>query len=388
MMGDAQIKAWDLIGNSINNSFHKSYKLTIGCDIGTADVKLEFDLVTFSIWDISLQERFRFFRHSFYRGASCALLIFDLTRYSSFNPTIVDFVREIYTHMGPVPVILVGFNADKTEDRQISRAQIEELCGELPDGSYFEIGSNQDEIRYALERAAELSLNAMGQTIEFRRKAYEFQKKLLENFIETLEELGFHINDENMVEIFTHRGLFSVNISNAQVLFESLHCSNCGRSNCVERNKARRKSLCIVPASVGWSNLDLETQQLLILAKIFAIMDDKLPLHVLNQMSELNCHTYLEPSNTFIEPAQIDFSEDDLILAEEIHLETAAHEEIPFDDIENETSIRLHEDLFDVAPSEAKTLLRNYKILFEEGRLPFSLYELLRTRYETIIQQN
>ncbi len=370
-MGDPSIDTWNLIAGCVQNSFNSRYKYTIGCDIGTLDVQLPYELVTISIWDISSSERFRFFRSSFFRGASCAILAFDLTRYHSFNPTLTNLITEIYTILGGIPIILIGCNAGDADQRQVTRDEIEELCERMARVVYLEIDSYNERINSAFETIAELIVSRMGLTEEDRRLAYEWKKQRLETLTTTLEQLNFFVNERDEVEIINQYGLFSINILNSSVTFEPIVCVTCDNYNCYYKKQPRRKSLCIVSASEGWSNLELENRELLILAKILAIAEANLPSHVLNQMQQVE-------------------------VCSEIITET---EENPIVDFENlpepeimgapEIEPTIIGNLFQqILPVEAKTLLRNYQIQFFEGRLPYAVYNYLKERLKNILNSS
>ena len=212
VMGDPSIDTRDLIAGCLQSSFNRSYKHTIGCDIGTLDIQLPYERVTLSVWDIASSERFRFFRSSFFRGASCAILAFDLTRYSSFNPTLINLITELYTSIGAIPIILIGCNADRLDLLAIPQDEIEELCERMPRVVYLEINSNYERMFSAFETAAELILARMGMTEEERQLAYEWRKERLATLTNAIEELNFHINERDEVEILNKRGFFSINI--------------------------------------------------------------------------------------------------------------------------------------------------------------------------------
>jgi GTPase SAR1 family protein len=357
IMGDPHIDTWGLLENYLQSSFNKKYKNTIGCDIGLVDVQLPYETVSLSIWDIACSDRYRFFRSTFFKGASCAIVAFDLTRYSTFNPTLISLITELYSTLGSIPIILLGCNADKPDYREIPRDLVDQLCERMAHVLYFELASNNgvSVIPTIFETAAELFLKKLGYSEEDRRKAYEWRQEQLRRIKETIIELGFPVNDRGIVEILTRHGLFSVNISNSQVLFEPLICSQCKNHKCYHKKQHRQKYLCIVSDSEGWSNIELADSDLLLLAKILAIAENRLPNHVLNQMRDVTlCAEYIGPFEAleFIIPEELP---DITFIGGEIH------------------------------PAEARTLLRNHQIQFNEGRLPYSLYCILKQRYEAIL---
>jgi len=171
--------------------------------------------------------------------------------------------------------------------------------------------------------------------------------------------------------------LFSINITNANVTFESLKCIDCINPNCYyyKSNSRKKKSLCIISSGPGWSSTGLLNHHLLILSKIFAIAEDLLPIHVLNQMNELTaCSNYRDPSHEPLTPET------------DNNLETTRA--ISNSNEESESSIIEFQAPYTspaISITEAQTLLRNYRIQFYDGRLPFSVYVLLKERYEKIV---
>jgi small GTP-binding protein len=108
LCGDYDSGKTSLIMRFIKSRFASDYKLTVGVDILTKEVELENgQIVTLSIWDIGGQERFSFIRSTFYRGSVGALLVFDLSRVSSWN-NIINWRAELTQFAGDVPFILIG----------------------------------------------------------------------------------------------------------------------------------------------------------------------------------------------------------------------------------------------------------------------------------------
>jgi small GTP-binding protein len=117
LCGPAAVGKTSLIKRFIKNTFQTEYKLTIGVDILTKDVTLSNgEVATLSIWDIGGQRRFEFIRTTFYKGASGALLVFDLTRAETFQEVTAQWAQEIQKYCSAVPFILVGNKADLLEN--------------------------------------------------------------------------------------------------------------------------------------------------------------------------------------------------------------------------------------------------------------------------------
>jgi Ras-related protein Rab-11A len=120
LAGSPAVGKTSLIQRFVKNRFAANYKLTFDVDILTKDVELRNGkIVNLSIWDIGGQERFEFVRSTFYKGASGALLVFDLTR----EPTLLDskkWLTEIRQFAGRnLPFVLIGNKADLMELRTV-----------------------------------------------------------------------------------------------------------------------------------------------------------------------------------------------------------------------------------------------------------------------------
>ena len=386
VLGDSRIDTWGLLAPYIQGAFNNRYKDTIGCDIGVIDIQLPWEHVIFSIWDITSKKQFQFFRHTFYRGAQCALLFFDLTQSNSFNPTLISLITEIYSTQGTIPIILIGCNADKMDQRQINQDEIDALRARMGPAAYFEIGLNTAVFPEVFEYLAEFAFNDIGLSEEKRQKDYEWQQRRLENLTEILEQMGYQLKENSEIEILNHHGLFSVNLNQRRVFFSPLICGTCKNTTCESSLPPNRASLCIVSGSEGWSNLELPNDDLLLLAKIFAITEDQLPDHVLDQMRKVEqCSHYIIDDNSSIVFDNSDYLEAPSIEIPEENLESHIPEIETHPQIAAEKSYFL-QDLFEnISPSEARTLLRNYHIQFNEGHLPYSLLQILKYKCEKII---
>nr|MDO8087408.1 Rab family GTPase [Candidatus Sigynarchaeum springense] len=116
LCGPAAVGKTSLIKRFVKNAFQADYKLTIGVDILTKDVGLRNqEVATLSIWDVGGQKRFEFIRTTFYKGASGAILVFDLTRAETYQEVTKKWAEEVTRNCGAIPYILIGNKADLVE---------------------------------------------------------------------------------------------------------------------------------------------------------------------------------------------------------------------------------------------------------------------------------
>lgn len=58
---------------------------TLGVEFGTRVIEVSGQKIKLQIWDTAGQERFRAVTRSYYRGAAGALMVYDITRRSTYN---------------------------------------------------------------------------------------------------------------------------------------------------------------------------------------------------------------------------------------------------------------------------------------------------------------
>ena len=101
-----------LIQRYVNNKFIEDHKMTIGADFSVKDVTLDTgEAVRMQLWDFAGEERFRFLLGDYCKGASGALLCYDVTDYETFS-AVPEWLKIIRENAGMIPIILVGNKYD------------------------------------------------------------------------------------------------------------------------------------------------------------------------------------------------------------------------------------------------------------------------------------
>ncbi|KAF5734558.1 ras-related protein RABA6a [Tripterygium wilfordii] len=109
-------------------------KPTIGVEFAYRNIRVGDKLIKSQIWDTAGQERFRAITSSYYRGALGALLVYDITRRSSFE-NVTKWLYEIREFgSSDMVIVLVGNKSDLGHSREVSEeegrslAELESLC--------------------------------------------------------------------------------------------------------------------------------------------------------------------------------------------------------------------------------------------------------------------
>ena len=118
VVGDSSVGKSCLLLQFTDKRFKLAHDITIGVEFGSRLVAIDPKInVKLQVWDTAGQESFRSITRSYYRGAICSLLVFDITRRESFQ-SCVTWLDEIQEHgYNKMLIILVGNKCD-LEDRR------------------------------------------------------------------------------------------------------------------------------------------------------------------------------------------------------------------------------------------------------------------------------
>jgi len=154
IVGDGAVGKTTLIRRHAKGKFEFDVLPTIGVDITSKRYKLPSGLLLMlSIWDIAGQELFKTVRHEYYRGASGAMLVFDLTSSESFWRVKTWYVDLRDNLQKRIPTVLMGNKKDLGAHRAVMESEAKDLA-EGYGFRYFETsaltGENVDKAFYNL----------------------------------------------------------------------------------------------------------------------------------------------------------------------------------------------------------------------------------------------
>jgi Ras-related protein Rab-11A len=88
-------------------------------EFATRSIKVESSYVRAQIWDTAGQERYRAITNAYYRNAVGALLVYDISKYNSFQ-NIDKWFGELREHAEfNICVLLVGNKSDLKQSRAV-----------------------------------------------------------------------------------------------------------------------------------------------------------------------------------------------------------------------------------------------------------------------------
>eukprot|EP00744_Colponema_vietnamica_P000980 GILI01001685.1.p1 GENE.GILI01001685.1~~GILI01001685.1.p1 ORF type:complete len:222 (-),score=54.50 GILI01001685.1:392-1003(-) len=144
LVGDAGVGKTHLLSRYIKNTLPKVASSTIGVEFATRTVQLPVGAtVKAQIWDTAGQERYRAITSAHYRRALGALLVYDVTKQSTFE-NCKRWMDELRAHAEPnIVIMLVGNKVDMVDKSSQARAVPYEVAKRFADanGLFFEESS-------------------------------------------------------------------------------------------------------------------------------------------------------------------------------------------------------------------------------------------------------
>jgi len=129
ILGESGVGKTSLLLRFVDDTFTDKGHVTInGGDVKSKIIKVNESNIKLILWDTAGQERFRTITSSFYRGATGAIIAFDLTDKASFTKAehwMADVRR--WTQV-TTPIIMVGTKSDATEQRAIERSFLDKYA--------------------------------------------------------------------------------------------------------------------------------------------------------------------------------------------------------------------------------------------------------------------
>eukprot|EP01040_Poterioochromonas_malhamensis_P013790 gene13790-15207_t len=121
LLGDTGVGKSSLVLRFVTNNFKPYSESTIGASFMSKLITVNSKPIKFQIWDTAGQEKYHSLAPMYYRGAAAAILVYDITRMSTFR-TLQNWVEELRSK-GPkdIALAIAGNKADLEENREVDR---------------------------------------------------------------------------------------------------------------------------------------------------------------------------------------------------------------------------------------------------------------------------
>lgn len=112
VVGDSGVGKTNLIHRFVKNNFNENTKATVGVEFLSKTFQIKGEIFKIEVWDTAGQERYKAITSSYYKGSNGALIVYDLTRESSFQ-NIEKWAKELKEKSNDnVCLIMVGNKSD------------------------------------------------------------------------------------------------------------------------------------------------------------------------------------------------------------------------------------------------------------------------------------
>ncbi|KJE91811.1 small GTPase rabE [Capsaspora owczarzaki ATCC 30864] len=150
VVGDIGTGKTSIIKRYVHNIFSMHYKATIGVDFALKVINWEPDtVVRLQLWDIAGQERFGNMTRVYYKEAVAAIIVFDVTRVSTFEAVQkwkFDIDAKVKLSTGEdIPVVLLANKCDLAKEGLVKNsAQMDKFCEDKGFAGWFETSAKEN----------------------------------------------------------------------------------------------------------------------------------------------------------------------------------------------------------------------------------------------------
>ncbi|MHA2105529.1 MAG: Rab family GTPase [Candidatus Hodarchaeales archaeon] len=138
--GSGGVGKTSIVRRYVESKFSAGYLITLGMEPSNRKIDITNNGKTFTviqqIWDVAGQKRFQSLSEVYFKGASGALLVFDLTN----SRTLTDlrgWQSEIIDKVGSIPMFLLGNKSDLKDHISVRKRDIKEIIHEYGVSKYL-----------------------------------------------------------------------------------------------------------------------------------------------------------------------------------------------------------------------------------------------------------
>jgi len=151
VLGEAAVGKTSLLNRFCEDTFQDDYKPTLGANIIRKDVNIEESTkVRLIMWDLAGQEKYNVIRSMYFQGCEGALLVYDVTRYNTFDNIKSRWLRDFKKYIRKEGVyVLIGNKIDLINDRVVPTEKGKDLAEKIKASHFIEtsakLGENIEE---------------------------------------------------------------------------------------------------------------------------------------------------------------------------------------------------------------------------------------------------
>ena len=158
--GDPAVGKTSTILRFTDKAFRRSYIPTIGTNITEKNVTIDGELVQFVIWDIAGQPQFYMLHRPYFNGADGMMMIYDITRSSSFSNINNWYSTAVKYGLSGIPRLLIGNKIDLNDERKIILPMAEHLSEKIGTQFFETSALTGENVQSIFQKIAQLTLRS------------------------------------------------------------------------------------------------------------------------------------------------------------------------------------------------------------------------------------
>ena len=120
IVGDSNVGKSCLLLQFTDNKFRQNHEATIGVEFGGKTIILSEKTIKIQIWDTAGQEVYQAITRGYYKGATGAFVVYDITRRETFEH-VERWLDDVKTNASKdIQIILIGNKKDLESERVVS----------------------------------------------------------------------------------------------------------------------------------------------------------------------------------------------------------------------------------------------------------------------------
>ena len=123
LIGDSCVGKSNILSKYLKNEFDPNSRATVGVEFGTKNILINNKKIKIQIWDTAGQERYRSITSAYYKGAKGALIVYDITRRTSFD-NIDKWISDLKLNGDKnICIIILGNKSDLADKREVTKEE-------------------------------------------------------------------------------------------------------------------------------------------------------------------------------------------------------------------------------------------------------------------------
>ena len=169
LLGDAAVGKTSLINRYTEEGFKENYQPTLGVNIVMKKLKIEEYEIQIAIWDIAGQDKYDLTRKMFFEGCTGSLLVYDITRSSTFDRIQTKWLEDFKKFARPDGIyILIGNKVDLRDSNAVTIEKGHKLAEQIQASDFIETSVKKgDNVESAFKRLVAKTLTNFGINSKF-----------------------------------------------------------------------------------------------------------------------------------------------------------------------------------------------------------------------------